>query len=311
MHRASFRTAKVGHFYIYAKDFLKKFNFVNDLDGMDVNLLAILLKEVILEHDKVAFGPLGSFMAELMPASVSDRGTVINPPYRRLYYRHNEKSGDTLLLDAFARHEGLSREMASEQLAAFIRAFRDELNREKTLVIPGIGRMRANASNEYFLIADRDLDIYPDGYGLGPINMKVIRKDEPEDPAPEAASASEAPEAPIPAVTLELDEEPVPQPVPEPQSEPAPEADPAPESDSAPEPDSASAPEPESELPEDALPYDTLEEDERRGSHTALWITLAVALAAVAFCAAVYIFRDAPWVWRLLYSAEELELLGR
>ena len=44
---------------------------------MDIDLLSTMVKEVMMNHDSVTLPGLGSFMAELVPASFSDKGYTI------------------------------------------------------------------------------------------------------------------------------------------------------------------------------------------------------------------------------------------
>jgi hypothetical protein len=53
---------------------------------MDIDLLAKMVRETILDHDAVTLPGIGSFMAEIVPSSFSDKGYTINPPYRRLVF---------------------------------------------------------------------------------------------------------------------------------------------------------------------------------------------------------------------------------
>ena len=65
---------------------------------MDIDLLAKMVKEAILDHDNVTLPGVGCFVAELVPSTFSDKGYTINPPYRRLYL--SPKQGkDTYLAD--------------------------------------------------------------------------------------------------------------------------------------------------------------------------------------------------------------------
>ena len=54
---------------------------------MEINLFSKCIKELIVENDRVDVPYLGTFTAEMMPASYSDRQTTIQPPYRRMSFR--------------------------------------------------------------------------------------------------------------------------------------------------------------------------------------------------------------------------------
>ena len=63
---------------------------------MDIDLLAKMVKELILDNDRVVLPGLGAFVAEVVPSTFSDRGYTINPPYRKLYFRARPDEGQEL-----------------------------------------------------------------------------------------------------------------------------------------------------------------------------------------------------------------------
>ena len=139
---------------------------------MDIDLLAKMVKEVVMDHDVVTLPGVGSFVAELVPATFADRGYTIMPPYRKLYF--SPKQGDdTLLADLYAASNGISQADATRILTDFLAEMKDVLKVKKTIVFPGLGRLRATMENHFFFVADEDLDIYPSGFGLEPISLKT------------------------------------------------------------------------------------------------------------------------------------------
>lgn len=130
-----------------------------------------MVKELILENDRVVLPGLGCFVAEMVPATFSDKGYTINPPYRRLSFRARPDMGDELM-DFYVEANGLDREVACRILGEFIRELRQIIFSKKVVVLPGLGRLRATKENNLFFIPDEDLDIYPAGLGLEPISLK-------------------------------------------------------------------------------------------------------------------------------------------
>ncbi len=138
---------------------------------MDIDLLSKMVKELILEKDKVVLPGLGCFVAEMVPSTFSDKGYTINPPYRRLSFRSKPDMGDELI-DFYVEANGLDRDVACRILGDFIRELRQVIFTKKVVVLPGLGRLRATKENNLFFIPDEDLDIYPAGVGLEPISLK-------------------------------------------------------------------------------------------------------------------------------------------
>lgn len=217
---------------------------------MDIELLSKIVKEVILDNDEVTLPGVGSFVAEVVPSTFSDKGYTINPPYRRLSFRQREAT-DTLLVDLYASSNGLDRDTATSIVVRFLAEMKETLMQKKTIVFPELGRLRATRENHFFFVPDEDLSIYPDGFGLEPVSLKTHV--ETEDDVAAAVSSIQLllnPTAPVvepepvaepaPVSLAEKEPEVAPKPVTEP--EPAPVAAVEPVVEAVPGPESAAEP---------------------------------------------------------------------
>ena len=148
------------------------FCLFKNVDFMDVDLLSKMIKELILDRDRVVLPGLGCFVAEMVPSTFSDKGYTINPPYRKLSFRSKPDMGDELI-DFYVEANGLDRDVACRILGDFIGELRQVIFTKKVVVLPGLGRLRATKENNLFFIPDQDLDIYPAGVGLEPISLKT------------------------------------------------------------------------------------------------------------------------------------------
>ena len=256
---------------------------------MDIDLLSKMVKELILDNDKVVLPGLGSFVAETVPSTFSDKGYTINPPYRRLYFRAKPDEGD-LLVSFYATSNGLDMAVADKIIREFVAELKSILYIRKAIAFPGLGRMRATKENAVFFVADEDLDIYPEGLGLEPISLKTHQETkeevaaavvelkaivEPEPPVMEREQPVAVPEQPVTEPEL-----PVVEPVlPVVEPEPVPVAEKI-------EPKSG-----------------------RKFWKSILWIILIAGLLLAAFVAVSRLYPHA--LDTLLYTPEELELLNR
>ena len=140
---------------------------------MDIDLLSKMVKELILDNDEVSLPGVGSFVAELVPSSFSDKGYTINPPYKRLSFRKKADASDNVLIDFYAKSNNVDKETASKIVIDFLSEMQKVLELRKSIVFPGLGKLRATKENIFFFVADEDLDIYPEGFGLEPISLKT------------------------------------------------------------------------------------------------------------------------------------------
>ena len=139
---------------------------------MDIDLLSKMVKELLLDNDNVILPGLGSFVAEIVPSTFSDKGYTINPPYRKLYFRSKPDEGYKLV-EFYASSNKVELAIADRVIRDFVAELKQVLFARKTVVFPGLGRLRATKENAVFFVADEDLDIYPEGFGLQPISLKT------------------------------------------------------------------------------------------------------------------------------------------
>ena len=237
---------------------------------MNIDLLSKMVKDLILDNDRVCLPGLGSFVAESGPASFSDDGYAIRPPYRKLYFRRNV-SEDALLTEAYSRVFGVSAGNAEAELREFILEMKAVLDRQKVIIFPGLGKLRATQENNYFFVTDDDIDICPEYNRLETLPLKVRK--EPGTVIGKYVFAEPQPES---------------------QPEPQPESQPEPQPESQPE----SQPEPQPEPRKKRL---------GKGIRVAIWTVAAVAAVFAAF---VLVSRLMPGSTDfLLYSSEEMEIL--
>ena len=214
---------------------------------MDIDLLSKMVKELILDNDRVVLPGLGSFVAEIVPSTFSDKGYTINPPYRRLFFRSKPDEGEKLV-KFYAESNNVELEIAERIIKDFVAELKSVLHTKKTVVFPGLGRLRATKENNIFFVADEDLDIYPAGFGLEPISLKT-HVETPQEVAAVVEGLKEIIEEPI-DIALEGDLVPTEWTDAADQYEqdvqPEPESEVQPESEQEPESEPEAHPEPES-----------------------------------------------------------------
>ena len=218
---------------LYSFSMSLKFNLLHYL-VMDIDLLAKMIRDVVLEKDEVALPGLGVFVAEFVPASFSDKGFTINPPYKRLTFRQEVNAGDDTLIRMYAEANNIGEDAAARIVNDFLSGLKDILMVRKAIVFPELGKLRATRENNFFFIADENLDIYPEGFGLEPVSLKTHQEAVSEVAEtiaglrsilePETASgtdiASESETPPASETVLEADSAPESENAAEPEAEP-------------------------------------------------------------------------------------------
>ena len=313
---------------------------------MDIELLSRMVGELIVKHDQVGLPGVGTFVAEMVPATFSDKGYTINPPYRRLSF-YPGRLEDSLLIDLYAESNHIARDAAKAYITQYLAELKAILEERKTIALPGLGRLRATRENTFFFIADEGLDIFPAGVGLQPVSLKThVLQEEPvvidvpvptitaepepvEIPEPisqEPEPAEEEPVAEEPIAEEPLAEEPAAEEpeapaaaeeeieaVAEIETEPEIAAEPA-EPETEPEMETAEEPEPEAKTDWQAADWTQEEQpepEEKAPTHWGVTLLVLLLVALLLFGAFILVSRLSPGSTDfLLYSPEELEILN-
>ena len=264
-----------------------------------------MVYDLILGNDRVTLPGVGTFVAEMVPATFTDRGYTINPPYRKLSFRSSGPA-DTLLVDLYAASANVSKEVAGRVLGEFLSEMKAVLFAKKTVVFPGLGRLRATRENNIFFVADESLDIFPEGFGLEPLSLKA-RRETVEDISRSVEQLGEILNGPaVEAVSEPVDvvSEPV-----DVVSEPV---------DAVSEPLEVVSEPVEAKVPEASLKQENVRVEEKKDAKSGkVWRGIVVAAVVLVATAVVVIggfivlAHIAPaFVDSLLYTPEELQIIN-
>ena len=243
---------------------------------MDVVLLSRMIAELMPDLDSLSLPGLGTFRAEQVGASFSDKGYTINPPYRRLSFS-SAPTEDGCLAALYASSNGVGETEAGAIIQAFTATLAEELRERRSVELPGLGRLRATREDHLFFVPDQDLDISPDACGLASVSLRSHAEVMPPLPSIAVQVSSDG------ISPYELTAEPLPA-----------GATAYPEPTASPEPTSHPAP---------AKPGRRL-----RWYH---WTGIAVAAAALLLAGFVALSRLAPdFTDRLLYTPEQLAIIN-
>ncbi|MGN0201716.1 MAG: hypothetical protein ACI399_02270 [Candidatus Cryptobacteroides sp.] len=277
---------------------------------MDISLFSEMVKNLILDNDEVTLPGVGSFVSEIVPSSFSDKGYTINPPYRKLSFRHR-LGDDRVLAEFYAKANGTDYEYAETIIKGFLEELQEELQTRKTVELPGLGRLRATKEGTVFFIPDEDLDIYCSGFGLQPVSLKT-HEETPEEVSKAVADLKKivetgsGPGSALDSVSVsEPTSEPAIDPISEPTTEPSSEPSTEPAEQPATAPTSAPTAEPVEGDNGDAEPSPA-----RRGKRFPRLAAVVIFILLLAFGGFILASRIAPGLLdKLLYSQDELNII--
>lgn len=267
---------------------------------MNVELLAKMIGQLVVDYDRVSLPGVGTFYVELMPASFTDKGFSMNPPYKTLSF-NQVQTDDSLLVSLYAKSNQLDEEVARPYIVQFLQELKQVLMEKKTIILPGLGKLRATRENNFFFVSDEGLDIFPEGFALKPVSLKSLAGLEIEPiniqvPLPPTASA---PAQPTIDETLPAAEE---VPAETPAEEPQPIE--APLTTEEPVETPVETPEPV------AVQQEQPEAKPRKKFRWWVLLIVVLALAVIALASFLVLAQVAPdFIDSILYTPEELRII--
>lgn len=289
---------------------------------MDTALLSRMLKCLLSQYDSVSLPDFGKFILEDVPASFSDKGFTINPPYKKVVFVP-VVGEDNILCESYSEANGVSMSIARDMISGCVRGIVSDLKNSKQVDLPQLGKLKMTRGGTVLFVAMQGLELRPQLDMLVPISLKSRDTVAPE---PVAAPVAEpvvevAPELVVevvPEPVVEAETEPVVEPTPEPVAEVIPElvveAEPEPvtvaEPISEPEPTPDPIEEPAIE-PEPAPEPASAPKKRRRTNWFVVLLIVLLVLVVLGFWALAVLGRLKPeLVDQFLYTKEELEILN-
>ncbi|HIR63333.1 MAG TPA: hypothetical protein IAC94_07425 [Candidatus Coprenecus avistercoris] len=162
---------------------------------MDVLLLSRLLKELIIDNDRIPLPGMGYFQTEPMPAYFSEDGKTIYPPSKRISFKGDERAAGDLVARYYAAGTGMDGKTAATELEAFLQQLKVTLQERKNIEFPGLGRLRSTLEGNVYFVAEKDGGIFAQAFGFEPVTLKPVKT------APVTAATETAAETPATAPT--------------------------------------------------------------------------------------------------------------
>ena len=142
---------------------------------MDVLLLSRLLKELIIDNDRIPLPGMGYFQTEPMPAYFSEDGKTIYPPSKRISFKGDERAAGDLVARYYAAGMGVDGKTAATELEAFLQQLKVTLQERKNIEFPGLGRLRTTLEGNVYFVAEKDGGIFAQAFGFEPVTLKPVK----------------------------------------------------------------------------------------------------------------------------------------
>ncbi|MBR2947691.1 MAG: hypothetical protein IKC17_03780 [Bacteroidales bacterium] len=141
---------------------------------MEINLLSKLIRESLFDQEKVVIPGLGYFYTEQIPATFSEDGKSILPPYFKVSFAHDEKIYDGHLETLYINKANSKPEEALIEWNNLISEFKESLIKEGKIAIPHIGELILDQQGKVILEIAQHRELSSAVYGFEQIPVKPM-----------------------------------------------------------------------------------------------------------------------------------------
>jgi hypothetical protein len=145
---------------------------------MDSNTIVILLKELVMECNRVSLPCLGSFLSGYSPAVISEG--KIYPPSKSIVFHQNEIWNDEKLENRIAQVNNMSIGVAKEELAFWIDNVCVLLATGEEVLLPDLGKLYVSGHAKLIFEQNSD-NLLMESFGLEPVDMQMDISTEPTE----------------------------------------------------------------------------------------------------------------------------------
>jgi len=145
--------------------------------------VAYYISELLYLHDCVIVPKFGGFVGNIKSATINRETGSINPPSKQILFNVNLKINDGLLISHIANEEGITQEIAKENVQIFSDEINDKLYTSKVLRLSNIGLFSIGKDNNIVFLQDNSINYSLDSFGMKgtyrkPTKRKIVAEKE-------------------------------------------------------------------------------------------------------------------------------------
>jgi cell division septation protein DedD len=139
------------------------------------------ISELLFLHDCVILPDFGGFVGNPQSAKLNRTTGVLTPPSKQILFNTNLKTNDGLLIAHISNKEGVSQDIAKENVAKYVNELNAKLNSSQVLRINKIGLFTVGKEGNIIFTQDSSTNYSLDAFGLNTAYTKsIVRKTETE-----------------------------------------------------------------------------------------------------------------------------------
>jgi len=134
------------------------------------------ISELLFLHDCVILPDFGGFVGNPQSAKLNKTTGILSPPSKQILFNSNLKTNDGLLITHISNQEGVTQEIAKQNVITFANENNNKLTASKALRIDKIGLFTLGKEGNVIFLQDSTNNYSLDAFGMKAANNKTISR---------------------------------------------------------------------------------------------------------------------------------------
>ena len=135
------------------------------------------ISELLFLHDCVILPNFGGFVGNPQSAKLNKTTGMLSPPSKQILFNANLKTNDGLLITHISNQEGITQEVAKNEVENYATKITDKLTKSKVLRIDKIGLFTLGKEGNIIFLQDSVNNYSLDSFGMKATHNKAIERE--------------------------------------------------------------------------------------------------------------------------------------
>ncbi len=135
------------------------------------------IRKLLFLEDCVIIPGLGGFVSQYRAAVIDKATGTFTPPAKEIVFNNELLQNDGTLVSFLAEKNGITHEVAREQVDRFVDETRNKLDHNSPVFIDGVGQFIQDKNRRILFQADAGTNLFLDSYGLAPFHLREVERD--------------------------------------------------------------------------------------------------------------------------------------
>ena len=135
------------------------------------------ISELLFLHDCVILPNFGGFVGNPQSAKLNKTTGVLSPPSKQILFNTNLKTNDGLLITHISNQEGVTQEVAKNEVDNYAAKITDKLTNSKVLRIDKIGLFTLGKEGNVIFLQDSSNNYSLDAFGMKATHNKTVERE--------------------------------------------------------------------------------------------------------------------------------------